>query len=54
MISLRTRDQLQQALMVTHSQASQRYLPKSLLSLWSTPFTDLAMTVLNADTGDTQ
>ena len=52
-IDLRTRAQLQQDLTVTPSQASQKYFPKALLALWSTPVIDLYMPVLNAETGET-
>ena len=49
-IALRTRVQLQQALKVTPSQATQRYFPKAILTLWSTPITDLAMPLLTTET----
>ena len=47
-----TRDQLQQALTVTPSQASQWYFPKDILALCTTPITALAMLVLDAETGE--
>ena len=52
-IYLCTRAQLQQALRVTPSQSAQKYFPKALLALWSTPVIDLYMPVLNAETGET-
>ena len=44
--------QLNQSLLFTPSQASQRYFLKAILALWSTPVTALAMPVLNAETGE--
>ena len=35
------------------SQAAQRYFPKALIALWATDVTDLAVPVLDADTGQT-
>ena len=51
-IALRTRDQLQQALRVTPYQEYERYFPKALLALWSTPVTDVDMPVLNNEIGE--
>ena len=52
-IALRTRAQLKKALTVTPSQAAQRYFPKAVLARWATNVTDLAMPVLDAETGQT-
>ena len=52
-IALRTRSQLKKAITVTLSQAAQRYFPKALLALWATDVTDLAVPVLDAETGQT-
>ena len=51
-ITLRTRDQLQQALKITDSQAAQQYFPKVLLDIWSTTVIDLAMQVINYGIGE--
>ena len=52
LVALRMRDQLHQYLTVTPYQASQWYLPKALLSLWTTPFTSLVVPVLDTETGE--
>ena len=47
-----TRAQLNQYLMVTPYQAPQCYFPKDLLSLCTTPVTDLDMPVLDSEMGE--
>ena len=52
-IAARTRARLRQVMTITPAQAASRYFPKELLAMWCTPVTDLAMPVMDPDTGKT-